>query len=531
MYRGPVFSKFTPVCEDYVRSIIIKSKKSFCDLDPLPAKLFFDCLDVLIPYITIIFNDSLTNGLFPTILKESIVIPLLKKASLDCNVLKNYRPVSNLSFISKVLERIAYFQILDHITDNGLKDKFQSAYKSNHSTETALLKVVNDILCAIDDGNLVLLTLLDLSAAFDTIDHSILLKRLELSFGINGTVLSWIESYLTNRVQKVKIENLYSSEIPTKCGVPQGSVLGPLLFTTYVYPLCDIFNQHNFPYHSYADDNQLYPYMPVDNFFLVTNDLSKCSYEIDTWMTNNKLKKNNDKTEILLCGTIAKLKSIDCDSVMIGNETIPISSKVRNLGIMIEDNLSMDSAVSQIRSSCNLALRKISQIRPYINEDATKKLVLSLVISKLDYCNSLFYNMSNENVQKLQLVQNHAARLVKRLPKHSSASSLLIDLHWLPVKQRIIYKIGVLTYNCLYVDESPDYLKDLISNYTPSRSLRSSNKNLLIEAKNNLATFGDRSFSYAAPDVWNKLPEYVKSSESLGIFKKRLKTHLFQSCC
>ena len=135
--------------------------------------------------------------------------------------------------------------------------------------------------------------------------------------------------------------------------------------------------------------------------------------------------------------------------------------------------------------------------------------------------------MSNENVQKLQLVQNHAARLVKRLPKHSSASSLLIDLHWLPVKQRIIYKIGVLTYNCLYVDESPDYLKDLISNYTPSRSLRSSNKNLLIEAKNNLATFGDRSFSYAAPDVWNKLPEYVKSSESLGIFKKRLKLIFF----
>ena len=134
--------------------------------------------------------------------------------------------------------------------------------------------------------------------------------------------------------------------------------------------------------------------------------------------------------------------------------------------------------------------------------------------------------MSLGNVQKLQLIQNYAARLVKQAPKRSSASLLLSQLHWLPVKKRIVYKIAVLTYNCLYDNASPVYLKDLISNYVPTRSLRSADKNLLVKPKRKLKTFGDRSFSYAAPDVWNNLPLFVKSSESLCIFKKRLKTHL-----
>ena len=139
--------------------------------------------------------------------------------------------MSNLSFISKVLERIVYSQFLNHITANKLIDKFQSAYKPRHSTETALIRVVNDILNAIDNGNLSLLTLLDLSAAFDTVDNSILLERLQTSFGIDGHPLKWVKSHLSNRHQKVKIDNNLSNVLPILYGVPQGSVLGPLLFS------------------------------------------------------------------------------------------------------------------------------------------------------------------------------------------------------------------------------------------------------------------------------------------------------------
>lgn len=188
----------------------------------------------------------------------------------------------------------------------------------------------------------------------------------------------------------------------------------------------------------------------------------------------------------------------------------------------------MDYAVSHIRKCCYLEIRKISQIRSYIKEDVTIKLVLSLVISRLDYCNSLFYNIPDENIYKLQLIQNHAACLVKQTPKRCSASSLLKALHWLPVKQRITYKIAIFVYNCLHNDLFPSYLKDLISIYVRNRTLRSSQKNLLVKPLPNLKIFGHRSFEYAAPGVWNSLPDNVKSAESIATFKKRLNTHLFR---
>ena len=190
--------------------------------------------------------------------------------------------------------------------------------------------------------------------------------------------------------------------------------------------------------------------------------------------------------------------------------------------------MSMDYAVSHIRKSCFIELRKISHLRPFINEKAATQLALSLIMSKLDYCNSLFYNISKENINKLQLVQNHAARLIKRVPKRTSAKSILKELHWLPIEQRIQYKIATIVYNCLYDDDYPLYLKELVNPYVPLRSLRSIDKNLLIKPKINLKTFGERSFVFAAPDVWNGLPEFIKSSKSLYIFKKSLKTHLFR---
>ena len=183
----------------------------------------------------------------------------MKKPSLDRNVLKNYRPVSNLSFISKILERIVFNQITDHLIKNNLIETFQSAYKSGHSTETALLRVVNDLFCFIDEGNVSLLTMLDLSAAFDTIDHDILFQRLSSHFGINDKVLRWIKSYLHERKQKVKLNNFYSDDLDLLYGVPQGSVLGPLLFTMYVFfPIKDVIYKDIFNYHLYADDTQLY---------------------------------------------------------------------------------------------------------------------------------------------------------------------------------------------------------------------------------------------------------------------------------
>ncbi|WP_419588267.1 RNA-directed DNA polymerase, partial [Thiolapillus sp.] len=177
--------------------------------------------------------------------------------SLDQDDLKNYRPVSNLSFLSKVAEKLVLSQLSEYLNANQLFSPVQSAYRPNHSTETALVKIVNDLLLALDDGKVSVLTLLDLSAAFDTIDHNILLHRLEHAFGITGTALSWIRSYLSDRDQTVVVNGLKSEPFRLLYGVPQGSVLGPVLFVFYTKPFDDIFDIHSVCHHLFADDTQM----------------------------------------------------------------------------------------------------------------------------------------------------------------------------------------------------------------------------------------------------------------------------------
>ena len=182
-------------------------------------------------------NDSLQEGTVPPTFKKAVVLPLLKKPDLDVEKLQNYRPVSNLIYISKLLEKVVANQIMDYMSANDLHEVLQSAYRSGHSTETALLKIKNDIDLALDRGDGVFLVLLDLSAAFDTIDHTILIDRLETWRGITGTVLKWLKTYLSCRTQSVRVGESSSVDVHLKTGVPQGSVLGPLLYLIYMLPL------------------------------------------------------------------------------------------------------------------------------------------------------------------------------------------------------------------------------------------------------------------------------------------------------
>ena len=204
------FSDFSPFSSDDVRKLIMKSPTKSCSLDPIPSTLLKECLDVLLPIITAIVNLSLSSGVFPDVYKLALVIPLLKKLGLEL-ILPSFRPVSNLMFLSKLSERAAASQLIDYCDDNHLKELLQSAYSSYHSTETALTMVHNDIMIAMDNQEVVLLLLLDLSAAFDTVDHGILLSRLRTCFGIKGTALDWFQSYLTARTQSVLIDGTTSS--------------------------------------------------------------------------------------------------------------------------------------------------------------------------------------------------------------------------------------------------------------------------------------------------------------------------------
>ena len=212
--------------------------------------------ELLAPSIARLENLSLASGVSPSSFKCALVTPLIKKASLDPEVLSNYRPVSNLAFLSKLIERVVNVRIREHLALHGLLPPFQSAYRPHHSTETALLRVVNDLLFTIDGGDGAMLVLFDLSAAFDTMDHGILIHRLENSFGVAGTALYWVRSYLTDRTQTVKVSSIISSLRTLAFGVPQGSVLGPVLFTLYTSPIYHIIQAHGVRDHKYADNTQ-----------------------------------------------------------------------------------------------------------------------------------------------------------------------------------------------------------------------------------------------------------------------------------
>ena len=240
------------------RRLVLSGPCKSSDLDPLPTFLVKDCIDVLDTPIVSIDNLSLSEGCFPDTFQVCPSLPFVeKKPTLNRDDMNNYRPVSNLSFLSEILEVVAS-RLNSHINSSHTSNDYQSAYREFHSTETALLKIHNDILSSMDDGRVTALTLLDLSAAFDTIDHTILLKRLGNWFGVSGKALDCFKSYLTDRSQRIRLGNCLSSRSDLSFGVPQGSVLCPLLLTLYTTPLSSLVSGHAIPHHLYADDSQLY---------------------------------------------------------------------------------------------------------------------------------------------------------------------------------------------------------------------------------------------------------------------------------
>ena len=241
------FSEFTPLSESDANVLISHSLLKTCHLDPVPSKLVAQC-DALLPVITRIINLSLQSGCFLLSWKEALVHPLLKKIGLEATFM-NFRPVSNLPFISKLTERAVFEQTHIHMVDNDLYPSAQSSYQRNPSTETALLKVKNDLLMNMNQQHVSLLVLLDMSAAFDTVDHRILLERLSSKFGFTGGASSWFRSYLSQRSQCIAIRGTVSEEFDVPHGVPQGSCLGPLLFTIYASKLFDVIEKHLPIYH------------------------------------------------------------------------------------------------------------------------------------------------------------------------------------------------------------------------------------------------------------------------------------------
>lgn len=518
-FSGCPMSTFDMVNENQLREIIGKTGIKCSRSDPLPSNVMTDNIDVLLPYICTLVNLSLMNGTVEGA-KLADIIPVLKKQGTDPECMKNYRPISNLKFIGKLIERVVLKQLNAHMDKNKLHISYQSGYKKSHGTESLLLKITNDIYVASDDNKATVLILLDLSAAFDTIDHSKLIDILSRDIGLSGVVMKWFISFITGRQQRVCVNNTYSKCIDVDFGVPQGSVLGPVLFNIYLRSFYSIIIDNGFNVAGYADDHQIYKHFTCNSQYItLTEDIKRCLYDIHNWMCDYFLKLNPRKTEIILLGSKIIVNQIGINGINLPDGTcIRFTSKVKNLGCIIDQHLDFNSHIQSIISSCFNTIRHIAKIKHFLTNDLIRTLVISLVINRLDNNNSLLYGIKGKLLQKLQNVQNCCARLIYRRSKKDHVTDIFHELHWLHVRERIIFKILLIVYKCLHND-APSYLKDLVVVLRPNYRL--------LDVPGICGSLGRRSFAYCGPKLWNCVPVNIRKIDSINVFKGQLKHMLF----
>ena len=384
----PSFMEFKPISCSDLEWYVMASPTKICELDSILTSLLKKILPSVSQLLTTIVNNSITLGTFPKCIKGSLVWPLLKKANMDL-INKNYRPVSNLSFVGKLVEHVVADQVTSHITQHGLMESNQSASCSHHRTETTLLKVKADILRAMDKQEVVCLVLLDLLAAFHTVNHDILIARLQDRFGIGGTSLEWFRSYLSGRSQCVAIGDLVmdgalSDSKSLSQGVPQGSVPGPIAFTLYTTPLGDICRAHDILFHLYANDHQVYLSFKPANKNAQSQCMTKlqnCIEDIRTWMSFNFLKLNEDKTEYIMFGTRHQLAKIETLDIKVGPAfTSPVEG-VRNLGFYMDNLLKNHHHINRICSQLFSIIKSVQAVWSRLDHDTAKIIIQALVLS------------------------------------------------------------------------------------------------------------------------------------------------------
>ena len=516
-------TEFDLSTEEEIRVIVADYPVKCSPEDPVPASLLKKVdLEIFIPIWTKLVNLSLSEGSMEC-LKSGSLAPLIKQLDdlVDKDNEKNYRPVTNLQFVGKLIERVVKIRLGNHMAEQELESDFEHGYKEGHSTETLLVKAVNDLLASCDLGLPSVIMLLDLSAAFDTVDQSKLLSILKDEIGIEGTALKWFDSFIRGRTQRVKIRDAYSEEGDLNYGVAQGSVLGPPLFNLYIRSLKKHVEPSKFSILGFADDHQLFKtFLPVLQVQALDGDINKCFELITEWMNCFYLRLNATKTKILVIIPPSLRNTIKIQGTFINGSCIRFDQSAKNLGVTIDNELAFREHVGIIVRSCNMIIRKLSKIKDFLTFEQLRTAVCNYVFIRLDYCNSLLYGIQSDLIDKLQSVQNSAARLVKgKNMFKGSTAEFIRKCHWLRVRERIVFKICLLVHKCLH-GAAPKCLKEMLT-FTGSK------RTMKLRQPTHKGTLGSRCFSRVAPKLWNLLPLKLRTETDVVLFKKDLKTFLF----
>ena len=485
-------------------------------LDKITLNFIIDCLPSIIQPITDIINSSLTQGIFPKAWKIAEIIPIPKTD--EAEPASNNRPISLLPILSKICERVVHQQFTNYLTINKLLSTHQNGNKRYHSTETLGLQITDDILNAMDRKEITAMILLDLSKAYDSISHPLLVAKLK-SIGVSGITLDWFISYLSDREQQVRIESDLSEPLPVKYGVPQGSILGPLLFNIYTNELSSATT--NASVKSYVDDTKLYLSFPLkelnDGLVRLKEDLNK----VTGWCSTNQLLINPDKTQFILFGVNQLLRHVPLNvELPFLDKILKPAGHVKDLGITLDQSLSYSSHINETVSSCHFKLSQIRRVKHLLDKATLELVIQSLVLSKLLYCSTVWSSTSRQNIQKLQHIQNFAARIITGEPKFCHITPILHNLCWIPIPEIIYLREAVMTYKCIN-NLVPEYLSsNLDSCRIKNKAYNTRSKDELRPPKCRIKNT-ERTFIFRACKLWNSLEEQERQLKSLPQFKLR----------
>ena len=531
----------SPAHPDQIRKIISKlrnSKSSGVDqIDTYIVKLI---MDEIVPAVTHIVNLSIEQKAFPTMWKLAKIIPLLKKD--DPLEVKNYRPVAILPILSKVLERVVFLQIVEYMESEDLFHPNHHGFRSNHSTCSALLQMYDTWVEAVDRGELAGVCMLDMSAAFDVVDTHLLLQKLDL-YGFDQGAVYWVKSYMTGRSQSVYIDGCMSSCLDLEVGVPQGSILGPLLYVCFTNDAPEVVHKHDDPtrivHHfntqcyqcgglcCYADDStfSVANTSPVQ----LSATLSSAYCDLATYLTDNRLKVNDEKTHLLVMTTDQKRRITQLDVVIqTPTEEIKPTTTEKLLGVNIHQNLKWHEYLQNNDKSLLKCLNQRLSALKLISHFSSFKIRLMIAngifISKLIYVMPLWGGCEEYLLTSLQVVQNKAARFVTRCGRATPVKDLLKQCGWLSVRQLIFYHSVVQICKTLRTTY-PRYLHQKVIDKFPYRTRLASSNSIRQgpQFKADLQT-AKNSFRWRASAWYNEVPASIRQETKLNKFQSQLKT-------
>ena len=477
-------------------------------------------LKLAAPYIaddiTFICNKSISSSCFPDKWKEAKVSPLHKSGLLED--INNYRPISILPVLSKVLERHVSDSLTAYLNDNELLHRTQSGFRTNHSCETALNFMTDSWLNAIDQGEMIGVVLVDFKKAFDLVDHNILLTKLKL-YGIKNETLLWFKSYLSQRQQQVSINNTRSGFKPISCGVPQGSILGPLLFLLFINDL-PLFTS-NVLTDMYADDTTLY--FIHRSLEAIERNLQIALNELNIWCKNNGMVLNTAKTKVMLITTKQKRNGLVNDKIELNcnNDQIQTITSSKILGVFVDNNLCWSEHVKHITKKIASNVWLLSKIKTYLSLEHRVQFYKTYIQPHIDFCNIIWGNASENNKLKVFRMQKRAVRVILDYDVEDTTEAMK-SLNILSFCDRLILRKAKFMFK-VYHNMTPTYINEnfnLRSNLNTSVNLRSMNVGCFIPPKPHTECF-KQSMRYSGCLIWNGLPDDVKSSDTQETFHRR----------